>query len=331
MERELRILFSCAGRRVALIECFRAAANRLKQPVRLFGADLSLTAPAMHCLDKVHTVPRVNDDGYVDALLDIVRKHKIDMLVPLLDHELPPLAAARDAFESLGCSALIASPETIGICRDKMATFEFLRANDIDCPDTRSWKEVNERKRHRFPYFMKPRFGSAAVGNHVIRTREELEFFGRRVNDAIIQEMLVGPEFTTDVYCGLDGKPRCAVPRKRLEVRGGEVSKGITVDQPEVIELALRTADKLGGGPGVVTVQCMHHKEERLCVLEINPRFGGGVPLAIAAGADFPRWLMMEKLGRRPRFAGRPFKPDVAMLRYDAAVFVTRASDKLGL
>ncbi|MGB0715844.1 MAG: ATP-grasp domain-containing protein [Phycisphaerae bacterium] len=331
MGRQQRILFSCAGRRVALVECFRRASQQLQQDVTLIGADLSMSAPAMHCLDRVFTVPRVDDPDYVDALLTIVKRQKINMLVPLLDHELPPIAAARDQFEALGCHALIASADMIDTCRDKLATFEFLTANGLDCPRTQTWEDVAEKKRHRFPYFLKPRFGSAAVGNHVIRNREELDFHGQRVKEALVQEMLVGPEYTTDVYCGLDGEPRCAVPRKRLEVRGGEVSKGITVDQPEVIELAKETVRALGGAPGVVTVQCMHHQEQRLCVLEINPRFGGGVPLAIQAGADFPRWLMEECMGRKPRIGKRGFKPDVAMLRYDDAVFVNRATSKLGL
>ncbi|MHC5110440.1 MAG: ATP-grasp domain-containing protein [Planctomycetota bacterium] len=325
---ELRVLFSCAGRRVGLIETFRQAGERLGITLKLHGADLSASAPAMHCVDRAHLVPRVLSEDYVPELLRICRRNRIDMLVPLLDPELPALAAAREAFAESGCRVLISDRALVDTCRDKLATFKALGEAGIDAPKTWTLDQVAQRKRHRFPYFLKPRFGSAAVGNHIVKSADELDFHGSRVKEAIVQELLVGPEYTTDVYCGLDGQPRCAVPRRRLEVRNGEVSKGVTVRHPEIMATAMRVTEALGGCRGVVTVQCMHHREERVCVLEINPRFGGGVPLAIRAGADFPRWLMMEVLGRRPRIGARPFKEDMAMLRFDEAVYVDRAARK---
>jgi len=54
---------------------------------------------------------------------------------------------------------------------------------------------------------------------------------------------------------------------------------------------------------------------------ERNPRFGGGVPLAIREGADFPRWLIEEHLGRSPAIAPDGWEEDPVMLRYDAEVF----------
>jgi carbamoyl-phosphate synthase large subunit len=57
--------------------------------------------------------------------------------------------------------------------------------------------------------------------------------------------------------------------------------------------------------------------------MEINPRFGGGIPLSLQAGADFPRWIIEMMLGREPALALDGSQDGIVMLRYDA-IFVTK-------
>jgi len=322
----LRLLFTCIGRRVELLRAFRRAAERLDVTLEVHGADLNRLAPAMHLVDRAHLVAPVASGRYIDNLLQIVQRRRIDLLVPLIDTELPLLAAAADRFRALGCWALISAPVVVATCRDKLLTYQALRAAGIDTPRTCPWTEAVQRRRHRFPLYLKPRAGSAAVGNYVVQNAAELRTFGQRVKDAIVQEFVAGSEHTLDVYTGFDGVPRCVVPRKRLEVRTGEVSKAVIVKDPAVIAVGRRVAEVLGECRGVITVQCIVAHDRRIRAIEINPRFGGGAPLSIHAGADFPRWILSERLGRRPRINPLGFRDDVAMLRYDESVFVPRAS-----
>ncbi len=169
------------------------------------------------------------------------------------------------------------------------------------------------------------------MGNYIIHTKEELYTLGRRVNDPIVQEFVEGTEHTMDVYTGFDGEPRCVVPRKRMEVRTGEVSKALIVKDRDIMETGAKVARSLGECRGVVTVQCMVSESGRICTIEINPRFGGGAPLAIEAGADFPKWILMEQLGQKPRITMGGFRDDVAMLRYDESVFLSGATKKCKL
>jgi carbamoyl-phosphate synthase large subunit len=171
---------------------------------------------------------------------------------------------------------------------------------------------------------MKPRRGSASKGNYEITNRDELRVLGRRVPQAIVQEFVRGVEHTLDVYCGLDGVPRCAVPRRRLEVRGGEVVKAVVVKDAAMIDVGCRVAEALGECMGVVTIQLIQTPHGELRVIEINPRFGGGVPLAIQAGADFPKWLLQSAIGKTPRIRRDGFRDGESMLRYDDSVFVHR-------
>jgi len=73
---------------------------------------------------------------------------------------------------------------------------------------------------------------------------------------------------------------------------------------------------------GLITIQLILSPERRIRVIEINPRFGGGVPLAIHAGANFPKWLLTEWLGRRPRIRLDQFRDGEIMLRFHQSFFL---------
>ena len=319
------MLFTCVGRRIELVDAFRRAAEALRIRLTVHGVDLNRLAPAMHKVDHAHIVPRIKTRGHIPALLKIAQEHKIDVVIPLIDSDLLALAQASKRFEAVGTRVLI-SPETvIRTCRDKMLTYRALCDARIDTPATWTWADVLKKKRHRFPYYMKPREGSAGLGNYRIDNLEELRILGNRVPDPIVQEFVEGIEHTMDVYTGLDGRPQCVVPRRRLEVRSGEVSKGVIVKNQDIIETGRHVALYVGQFRGVVTIQCILTPDKRVRVIEINPRFGGGVPLAIHAGADFPKWIMAELLGRRLRHDPMGYRDGVTMLRYDQSVFVENA------
>lgn len=312
---------TCAGRRVELFHAFRRAASKLGLPLEVHAADASWLAPVMHLADFSSIVPRVDDASYVSRLLQLVRKKGIDMLVPLIDTDLPKLAAARDRFRKAGCIPLISSAEVVATCRDKIRTYACLKQAGIDTPETWTLADAMKRRAHRFPYFLKPRQGSASKGSFRIDDMDELRTLGKRVPDAIVQEFVPGIEHTLDVYMGLDGRFRCAVPRRRIEVRGGEVIKAVVVRDGAMIVLGARVAEALGDCMGVITIQLMVTTGGALRVIEVNPRFGGGVPLAIAAGADFPRWLLQEAMGQTPAIRPDGYTDGVVMLRFDDSVF----------
>lgn len=319
--RRLSILFTCVGRRVELLAAFRRAARKLRIDLTLHGADMSWFAPAMHHVDHAHIVPTLNDPAHIDALLAAVRAHRVDMIIPLIDIELLQMSRAWHRFDAVGCRLVISAEEVIETCQDKLLTYRRLKSAGIDTPRTWTCEAVLKKKRHRFPYFLKPREGSAGMGNYKIHDLDELRVLSRRVPNPIVQEFVDGVEHTLDVYTGFDGIPRCVVPRRRLEVRNGEVSKGIVVKDRRIMAVGRTVALALRNCRGVVTVQCMVTPERDIRVIEINPRFGGGAPLGIHAGADYPAWLMAEHLGRPVTIRPAAFKDHVAMLRFDDSVF----------
>ncbi len=325
---QITLIFTCAGRRVELVQAFRAAARRLGVALHVVGLDSDLTAPALSIVDTPVVMPRAATPDYVPAVLAAVRAHHATALIPTTDTDLQPLARQRADIEALGCLPLIGTADVIDICRDKIATYRHLKAHGIDTPETFTADEVLAQPTRRYPLFIKPRCGSASQWVHRLDDETDLVYFVRRVADPIIQEFVAGVEHTLDVYVGLTGEPRCVVPRARWQVRTGEVSKGVTVKDHDIMEAGRRVVETLGRSVrGVVTLQCIVTPDRRIRFIEINPRFGGGAPLSIAAGADFAEWLLRELRGETPAITFDGFRHGLCMLRYDWAVFLPLDAD----
>jgi len=329
--RRAVVLFTCIGRRVSLLQGFRTAAGELDLQVVLCGTDTGRLSPALQLCDEALLVEPTNHPAYLDQLLSIVRRHGVDLLVPTVDLDLRLLAEHRPQFEELGCRVLVSDPDVIDLCQDKRRTFGFLTKHGLGTPRTMSVRTAlaaDCRGELAWPCFLKRWDGYASRDTAVAHDRDELRFFARRIPNAICQEFIQGAEYTCDVYVDFEKRVRCVVPRRRLEVRSGEVSKAQVVKHVEIMNQARRVVELLEAGPGVITLQLFLTAYGRIKFTEVNPRFGGGAPLSIHAGADFPRWILQELAGGRPDIPFDGFLDGLMMLRYDAEVWLTEAQVK---
>jgi len=287
-----------------------------------FGAETSELSSALQLCDKGFLVKPITHAGYIGQLLSIVKRHKVKLLVPTVDLDLKLLAQNEPKFAAMGCRVLVSKPDVVDVCQDKRKTYRFLCKNGFDTPATMSVRLALARKKVNWPCFLKPWDGYASRGNAIVRNRRELLFHAKKIPNVICQEYVEGVEYTCDAYVDLSMKVRCVVPRKRIEIRAGEVSKGQVVKNAHIMKEAARLVETLGAGPGVITLQLFLTPDDKVKFIEINPRFGGGVPLSIKVGADFPKWILQELLGKRPRIRFDGFKDDLIMLRYDGEVWL---------
>ena len=331
----MNLLLTSIGKRIQLIE-------HLKTRFRVIGVNASLQNPARHFLDGFYQIPRCKEDGYVETLLKICREEKIDLLIPLFELEFSYLNAARDRFEEIGVKLILSEKPVIDICNDKMRTAAFFEKYGIPAPHTFSPMEMEElmsrdnrhiipsdgceRKTCSYPLIIKPLDGMGSEGVFRISNRKELEFFKDYVKKPILQSCATGTEYTIDALCDLQGNPVYIVPRIRLEVRSGEVTKSRTFKQEIVIretEKLLEALNKEGRVIGPMTIQCFLEEngesEKKPEFIEINPRFGGGVPLSFAAGADYADAL--KKMCEGIQLIYQKDFSELTMMRYDQAVY----------
>jgi len=305
----MNILFTCAGRRTYLLKYFR---ENMSEGDKIIATDMQLSAPALQAADIKLQVPAVYDPQYIDITLDICRKYSVDALLCLNDLELPILAENKARFEEIGVKVIVSDPQVIDICFDKYKTAQWVESIGLNAPKTyvtlASAKEALAKGEIAFPLFMKPRWGSGSIGLETIEDMEELEIYYhllmKKVKKTIlatasvgdeyimIQEKLTGKEFGLDVMNDLDGNNVAVSVKQKLAMRAGETDKAITVDLPTVREMGAAIGRNLKH-IGNLDVDIMQRANGDYCVLELNPRFGGGFPFSYEAGVNLPKAIIM--------------------------------------
>ena len=300
---------------------FRRALAEMDVEGKLIAVDLTSASAAYHWADVGIVVPPAGTIEYIPAVRDICKAHEVELVIPVTDLDLRSLSRQRAKFAEIGCEVMIGTPEAIVTCRDKTNTNEFLRRAGLSAISTHSLQQF--RSKPFFPCFVKPVRGSASVGTAVLHSEAELNAHLATFGDLmLIQNYVPGAEYTLDIYRTRQGEVKCVVPRQRLTIRSGEVEKGLTVMDRELIGAGVRLGEALEGVWGVINAQCLRPPGGEAHFFEINPRFGGGAPLAVAAGADLPRYVLEETLGLEVSGKVGEFTPNLLMMRYDEAFYV---------
>lgn len=321
----LNVLLTAASRRVPLVRAFRAALTREGCAGRVVVTDVNALSPAVYAGDRAYLVPLTSDPHYLDEVLAICKADQIGLLIPTIDDELPIFSAAAARFADHGVRVVVSPEATTTLCNDKYETCRVLRAAGVAAAE--SFVASTMPAAPRFPLFIKPNTGRGSVGAVTVRNQRELDFFLDYVADPVVQEYLDGAEYTIDVLCDFNGVPLSIVPRERVVVRAGVIDRGRTVNDPALIALALAVTKALPFR-GPINIQCrVHHGVPT--VFEINPRFSGGIPLTIEAGADFPAMLLQLHAGKVVQPTIGRFHDQLWMTNYESSVFLDAARVRL--
>jgi carbamoyl-phosphate synthase large subunit len=308
----INILFTCAGRRNYLINYFKDA---IKGQGQIFTADMSDSAPAMVDADVAIIVPSIYDANYIAALKDIVISHNIHAIISLNDLELPILSKHKGDLETTGVKVLISSERVIDIAFDKVKTFNFISDIGLKTPQTyttlQGAKEELYNGTLKFPLVVKPRWGSASIGVDFPESEEELDLAFRLQhiklkksilntaskhdldNAILIQEKMNGKEYGMDIVNDFEGNYYGTFVREKVNMRSGETDKAVSVIDKRFNEIGEIISKHL---KHVGSLDCdVFIAGNKLYVLELNPRFGGGYPFSHEAGintaAIYIEWL----------------------------------------
>lgn len=316
---EMNVLITAASRRVALIRAFGQALKRLGLKGNVITTDLNNLSPGLYFGTKHYIVPLTTDPEYIPIIKSICFRERIQLLIPTIDDELPLFGRHREDFEGMGIHVAVSSERTGLLCNDKYSTARFLIERGIPFVPTLLPEEL-DFENQQYPLFLKPKSGRGSVGAFHIKNERELRFFLEYVPDAVVQEFLEGKEYTIDLLADFRGNVISVVPRERMVVRSGVSDRGQTFNHPGMIQLAIRTAEALDiRGPANIQVKL---QGDKATLFEVNPRFSGGIPLTIAAGADFPGWLIEMCCGRNPRPCIGQFTDGLVMACYEEALFL---------
>ncbi len=305
----MRILITGAGGAAAV-----SVWKSLSAEHELHMADIDPLAAGLYLVppDRHLIIPRGDTPELVPALHRACKERRIEVLLPTVDAELAPVAVARDSFESIGVALPLSPVECLRICRDKQLLMEAVQGK-VPIPDSEPLTEAVAARVDSFPRFAKPREGAGSRGVARIDSRADLD---KQPKDGsvMLQEYLPGDEYSVDVYVRRDGRVIAAVPRARMKIDSGIAVASRTVNVPEVIAAAVRTAEIIGIR-GIANVQFKRAADGVFKLLEVNPRFPGTLPLTGAAGVDMPKLMAAELAGQALPDGLLPFK-ELMVVRY---------------
>ncbi|MTE25579.1 ATP-grasp domain-containing protein [Winogradskyella ouciana] len=318
----MNILITSVGRRVSLVRAFQKELKGFFSEAKVYASDVSpLLSAGCQVADEYFEVPALDESSYIEFLLNLCDENGIKLIIPTIDTELLLLASKNHLFEAIGIKVLISSPEFVKKCRDKRIIHKFFKSNGITI--AREYEKDN----YELPLFIKPIDGSRSVNTFIISTEEDLtaeHFSNEKLMFLEYLDHDIYDEFTCDLYYDRHSNLKCVVPRKRIEVREGEVYKAVAKNNALVGYIKERL-NYIEGATGCITAQFFLHKEDddKIYGIEINPRFGGGYPLSYLAGANFPKWIIEEYLlGKTIEDKFDSWENDLLMIRYDDEVLV---------
>jgi carbamoyl-phosphate synthase large subunit len=295
---------------VAVIRALRAAGHHV------IGADADGLAVGLRLAHDAVVLPAASDPDFVDSVCDAAEQRGAHALVSTVAEELVALAEMEHDLHGAGLSTWLPDPVAVDACIDKWRFAQVLEGCGLNGPRT----ALGTAEGVPGPWIVKPRRGRGSRGVHSVDRVDELAWVLPRVDEPIVQTRLDGREFTIDALVDRDGTVAAAVPRWRLETRSGVSTKGRTFTD-EVLSKEAGSVLHAVGLTGPANVQGFVAVDGTPTFVEVNPRFSGGLPLALASGADLIGEYLRGVLGEPLRPDRLAFRPGLTMVRHYEEIF----------
>ena len=312
----MNILILSVGTRNKVVRYFKRA---LGGNGKVIATDCWELAPAIYEADKHYIVPRITAPDYLDTILGICKKEKIDGVLSLIDPELELLAANKDKFERIGVTCIVSPLGAVQMAFDKMKMFRFCEKNSIDSvksyDDIAKFKADLARGEIAFPVFVKPICGSCSINIQKAKDTAMLEELWRRYDNLMIQEYMSGQEIGADVYIDpVSGEVVQIFAKKKLLMRAGETDKSVSFKDGKLFAF-IENFVKKAGYRWNIDID-IFEKDGEYYISEVNPRFGGGYPHAYECGCDFMTLILKNLSGKTNTPDIGSYEEDVFMMKY---------------
>lgn len=286
------ILITSISKKVPLVEAVKTASQKIGCFESVHGADMDPLCIARTAVDYFWQMPSI-EKVTPQMILDYCRHHNIGAIIPTRDGELEFFSKNREWFAKNGIAVMISNLEAIHMCADKLQFFQWLQENDYPAiPTAISISEIDSCEK----YVVKERFGAGSHSIGICLSREEAEQHAKDLKHPIFQPYISGEEYSVDLYRDVSGNVKGCIARRRDRIVNGESQITTTERKLNLETLCKNIADRLNlFGHAVFQVI---EAENKLWIVECNPRFGGASTASVAAGLDSFYWFLLECRGQ---------------------------------
>jgi carbamoyl-phosphate synthase large subunit len=290
-----------------------------REGYRVIALNASPYAAPFALADACHVVPMGSDPGYDAALESILERERPDFVVPLSDEEIPRFHRVVGRRFAAHTRVVGPRPEFCAAMLDKWTAMSALGAEGLPVP--RTWL-ASDAEGCVYPAIIKPREGRGSRGLAYLDGPRELEEYLAAAPEApdryVVQERVVGPEYTVSAVVALGG-PTLAVVPKEVRVKRGITQVGVTREVPAIDALCRGIQDRLRAD-GPFNVQLILDAQGVPRVIEVNPRFSTTIVLTMAAGIDELPVVLRHAMGMDP--GPQRFRPGLMMMRHWTATYL---------
>ncbi len=243
------------------------------------------------------------------ALLALLQKEKYDVVIPLTDFSATMLAKHKEELLAYTRPA-VNDWEVFIKASDKLDTMLACMDNDVPCPHTLREANCVEdilKSNLQYPFVIKPRVGYGSIGFHVIRDEEGLKnTFEKAVaqhGGMVVQEYIpqTGIQYKCEVFIDGEGEVKSAVVFNKTRwypVDGGSTCCSATVKRADIVESSVKLLKAIAWR-GYADVDLIEDpRDNKVKVMEINPRITASVKICFAAGVDFARQIIEYETGQ---------------------------------
>jgi carbamoyl-phosphate synthase large subunit len=306
---------------------FKCLKENGERKIYIIGVDLSDDQLIDPLIDKFYTVPPYSDSKYIETLLSICRREKINVLFPHISMELPIVLSRIDDFKKSGVKVAISENKSLEVANNKYRLYEFLRSNNLDVPDYFLVNSVNSLKSNVLklgypdkPVCLKVAESSGSRGVRIIKSNisqanlflnskpttlyttleNMIDIFNdlNPIPEIIAMPYLPGPEYTVDLLA--DHGSVIAIAGRRNTVSQTSIAmESITEEKLDAYKLC-RNIVSLLDLDGNIGFDFMLDEKDKPVLTDLNPRITATIILYKEAGINFPylrvKQLMEEEL-----------------------------------
>lgn len=321
--RELTVLITAAGNvfMPGTTACLKQNGER---DIRIIGADMNDDPSMLEMVDAYYRVPRGDDPLYVERLLEICKKEKVDILLPIMSVELKQLSENKDRFEAIGTKISVSDVKSLEIANDKLNLLRYLKEQKMPCAGFEPVHNIGELKNAVYALgypknrvCVKATNGSGSRGFRVLNAaasrfdrffyekptscdvslEEFIEILQEKESfpQLLVMEYLPGAEYTIDLLAD-HGKVLYCCCRKGLRMDNSIMLDSEVVSMPEIEALCASIAEKLNLD-GNIGFDIKENEKGAPMIMECNPRITAGIPVFYYAGVNLPYLCVKKMMG----------------------------------
>ncbi|WP_196479910.1 ATP-grasp domain-containing protein [Clostridium tyrobutyricum] len=285
----------------------------------IIGVDANSNAVGFKFVDKFYKVPIGNDPNYIEFILDICIKNKVNVVIPCSDEECLSFSRSKDKFEKENIKILGPSYDSVLNSLDKGNMLYYLKKNNFEVPEFYLPQNINQvndiLKKLHYPdnnVVVKPRIGRGSRGFRILDEKSNI-LEGRDVNkikysyfidslnqytvfpNIVVMEYLPGEDYSVDVLAQ-NGKMIYCIVRKRIKTLGGPSQVSKVVNDCEIKNIIINIVE-IFNFDNIVNIQLKCSNKNKPLVYEINPRVSGTITVCKESGIDILYYGIKKLLG----------------------------------